>query len=224
MRLLMVEDNEDLGEAIASRLSAGGHSVEWVMNGKQALRYLEMDHWDVLLLDIMLPDQDGFSILRHLRRQTPSLPVLVMTARSEIEDRVSMLDLGADDYLVKPFDLRELEARLRALMRRPANTQAELWQLGHLSIDVAARRINCKDQTVEFGQREFCLLELLLSRAGQVVTKDRLMTQLFNFDEDCSPNAVELHVSRLRRKLSDIAIRIDTVRGTGYMASLGDEH
>ena len=223
MRLLMVEDNEDLGEAIASRLSAGGHSVEWVMNGKQALRYLEMDHWDVLLLDIMLPDQDGFSILRHLRRQTPSLPVLVMTARSEIEDRVSMLDLGADDYLVKPFDLRELEARLRALMRRPANTQAELWQLGHLSIDVAARRINSKDQTVEFGQREFCLLELLLSRAGQVVTKDRLMTQLFNFDEDCSPNAVELHVSRLRRKLSDIAIRIDTVRGTGYMASLGDE-
>jgi len=173
-------------------------------------------------LDIMLPDQDGFSILRHLRRQTPSLPVLVMTARSEIEDRVSMLDLGADDYLVKPFDLRELEARLRALMRRPATTQAEIWQLGHVSIDIAARRINSRDQTVEFGQREFCLLELLLSRAGQVVTKERLMMQLFNFDEDSSPNAVELHVSRLRRKLSDIAIRIDTVRGTGYMASLGD--
>lgn len=222
MRLLMVEDNEDLGEAIASRLGAGGHSVEWVMNGEQALRYLEMDNWDVLLLDIMLPGQDGFSILRHIRRQTPSLPVLVMTARSEIEDRVSMLDLGADDYLVKPFDLRELEARLRALMRRPATTQAEIWQLGHVSIDIAARRINSRDQTVEFGQREFCLLELLLSRAGQVVTKERLMMQLFNFDEDSSPNAVELHVSRLRRKLSDIAIRIDTVRGTGYMASLGD--
>lgn len=222
MRLLMVEDNEDLGEAIASRLSAGGHSVEWVNTGELALRYLEMDNWDVLLLDIMLPDQDGFSILRHLRQQTPSLPVLVMTARSEIEDRVSMLDLGADDYLVKPFDLRELEARLRALMRRPATTQAEIWQLGHVNIDIAARRINSRDQTVEFGQREFCLLELLLSRAGQVVTKERLMMQLFNFDEDSSPNAVELHVSRLRRKLSDSAIRIDTVRGTGYMASLGD--
>ncbi|WGQ37060.1 response regulator transcription factor [Alcaligenes faecalis] len=222
MRLLMVEDNEDLGEAIASRLSAGGHSVEWVNTGELALRYLEMDNWDVLLLDIMLPDQDGFSILRHLRQQTPSLPVLVMTARSEIEDRVSMLDLGADDYLVKPFDLRELEARLRALMRRPATTQAEIWRLGHVSIDIAARRINSRDQTVEFGQREFCLLELLLSRAGQVVTKERLMMQLFNFDEDSSPNAVELHVSRLRRKLSDSAIRIDTVRGTGYMASLGD--
>jgi two-component system response regulator TctD len=107
-------------------------------------------------------------------------------------------------------------------MRRPATTQAEIWQLGHVSIDIAARRINSREQIVEFGQREFCLLELLLSRAGQVVTKERLMMQLFNFDEDSSPNAVELHVSRLRRKLSDIAIRIDTVRGTGYMASLGD--
>ncbi len=217
MRLLMVEDNEDLGEAIASRLSAGGHSVEWVMNGEQALRYLEMDNWDVLLLDIMLPDQDGFSILRHLRRQTPSLPVLVMTARSEIEDRVSMLDLGADDYLVKPFDLRELEARLRALMRRPATTQAEIWQLGHVSIDIAARRINSRDQTVEFGQREFCLLELLLSRAGQVVTKERLVSEVFNFNDAVAPNALEVYVARLRRKLLPDGPTIRTIRGLGYM-------
>lgn len=220
MRILVVEDNEDLGEAISSRLRAAGHSVEWVKNGTEAKRYCELENWDAVLLDIMLPDEDGFSVLRHVRQHKMTTPVLVMTARAEIEDKVSMLDLGADDYLVKPFDFRELEARLRVLMRRPSGQVSSVSVLGNLSIDSANRRITINDEQVEFGRREFCLLEILLSRVGQVVSKERLMTQLFNFDEECSPNAIELHISRIRRKLNDAQVRIETVRGSGYCAQL----
>ena len=223
MRILVVEDNEDLGEAITSQLRSAGHSVDWVRDGTEARRYCELEDWDVVLLDIMLPGQDGFGILGHVRRLKLSTPVLVMTARAEIEDKVSMLDLGADDYLVKPFDFRELEARLRALMRRPSGQTSSVSVLGGLTIDTASRRITINDQPVEFGRREFCLLEILLGRLGQVVSKERLMTQLFNFDEECSPNAIELHVSRIRRKLGVTAVRIDTVRGAGYCAHLVED-
>lgn len=221
MRILLVEDNEDLGEAVQSRLRQIGHSVEWVRNGAQALQYTAHQEWDALLLDIMLPDMDGFAIIRKLRARPQTLPTLVMTARAEVEDKVSMLDLGADDYLVKPFDLRELDARLRALLRRPAASQgSSLATLGDLTIDVAMRRVTVQGQVIEFGRREFCLLEILLGRLGQVVSKERLMTQLFSFEEDASPNAVELHVSRIRRKLAGSRVQINTIRGTGYSASL----
>ncbi|MCX5590798.1 response regulator transcription factor [Alcaligenes endophyticus] len=223
MRILVVEDNEDLGEAISSRLRSAGHSVEWVKNGTDAKRYCELENWDAVLLDIMLPDEDGFSVLRHVRQHKVATPVLVMTARAEIEDKVSMLDLGADDYLVKPFDFRELEARLRVLMRRPSGQTSSVSVLGNLSIDSASRRITINDEHVEFGRREFCLLEILLNRVGQVVSKERLMTQLFNFDEECSPNAIELHISRIRRKLGAAHVRIETVRGSGYCAQLIEE-
>lgn len=223
MRILVVEDNEDLGEAITSRLRSAGHSVEWVKNGSDAKRYTELENWDALLLDIMLPQEDGFGVLRTMRQLNNSTPVLVMTARAEIEDKVSMLDLGADDYIVKPFDLRELEARLRALLRRPSGQTSSISTLGNLSIDTAARRISINDENIEFGRREFCLLEILLSRLGQVVSKERLMTQLFNFDQECSPNAIELHISRIRRKLNDASIRIETVRGSGYSAHFIDD-
>lgn len=221
MRILLIEDHPELGAVIQRRLLRAGHVVEWISTGSAALQYIQHGgDWDVLLLDIMLPEYDGFAILESLRQQNITTPVLVMTARTEIEDKVSMLDLGADDYLVKPFDLRELEARIRALHRRPLGQTSNTYAIGPLQIDSKSRRVIYLTQSVDFGLREFCLLELLLSRLDHTVSKERLVMQLFNFDEDASSNAVELHISRLRRKLQPLRLEIQTIRGVGYSATL----
>lgn len=219
MRILLIEDHPELGAVIQRRLLRAGHVVEWVTTGSAALQYIEHGSWDVLLLDIMLPEHDGFAILESLRQQHITTPVLVMTARTEIEDKVSMLDLGADDYLVKPFDLRELEARIRALHRRPLGQASSTYMVGALQVDSKSRRLSWDEHSVDFGIREFCLLELLLSRLDHSVSKERLVMQLFNFDEEASSNAVELHISRLRRKLQPLQLEIHTIRGVGYSAS-----
>jgi two-component system, OmpR family, response regulator TctD len=216
MRILLVEDNPDLGEAVENRLRKSGHSVEWVRDGLAAAEVAGHDSFDAVLLDIMLPGQDGFAVLRDLRRRGVDAPVLVVTARSEIDDKVGILDLGADDYLVKPFDLRELEARLRALLRRPAGQTSSTVAHGNVTLDLAGRAVTVAGQHVEFGRREFRLLEILLTRAGQVAAKDRLMMQLFGDEADVSVNALELLVSRVRRKLEGADIDIVTLRGTGY--------
>lgn len=218
MRILLIEDNPDLGDAIETKLKASGHSVEWVQDGQAASRWLKNYTWDAVVLDIMLPGKDGFSILRELRDSACDTQVLVTTARAEIEDKVSMLDLGADDYMVKPFDLRELEARLRALLRRAAGHSASLTHYGNLAIDNSNRSAMLDGSPLELGRREFRLLEILLSRLGQTVSKERLMNQLFSLDEDVSLNALELQISRLRKKLAPTAIHIITVRGIGYQA------
>lgn len=223
MRILLVEDNLDLGDAIESKLSRDGHSVEWVSDGASALQWGRDQDWDAIVLDIMLPGRDGMSVLRELRSEGCETPVLVITARSEIEDKVDMLDLGADDYLVKPFDLRELGARLRALMRRPAGQAASLAHFGNLTLDVAGRVVCVNDRPVDLGRREFRLLEILLMRLDQTLSKERLMNQLFHLDEDVSLNAVELLVSRLRRKLKGSSVGIVTVRGSGYRAHCSDD-
>lgn len=220
MRILLIEDHPELGAVIQRRLQRSGHVVEWVTTGSAALQYIEHGTWDVLLLDIMLPEHDGFSILESLRQQHITTPVLVMTARTEIEDKVSMLDLGADDYLVKPFDLRELEARIRALHRRPLGQASNTYSIGPLQVNSKSRRLSFEEQSIDFGVREFCLLELLLSRLDNTVSKERLIMQLFNFDEEASSNAVELHISRLRRKLQPLQLEIQTIRGVGYSATL----
>ena len=216
MRILLVEDNPDLGEAVENRLRKSGHSVEWVRDGLAAAEVAGLEPFDAVLLDIMLPGQDGFAVLRDLRRRGVDAPVLVVTARSEIDDKVGILDLGADDYLVKPFDLRELEARLRALLRRPAGQTSSTVSHGNVTLDMAGHVVTVAGQNVEFGRREFRLLEILLARAGQVAAKDRLMMQLFGDDAEVSINALELLVSRVRRKLDGADIDIVTIRGTGY--------
>ncbi len=170
-----------------------------------------------VVLYITLPGKDGYAVLREWRAAGLEAPVLVMTARAEIEDKVDMLDLGADDYLVKPFDLRELEARLRALMRRPTGQTSSVVVLGDLSLDMSGRTVTINGQLLELGRREFRLLEILLTRQGQTVAKERLMAQLFDA-EDISLNALELLISRLRKKLSTACIEIVTVRGVGYQA------
>ncbi|ARP87964.1 response regulator transcription factor [Bordetella genomosp. 9] len=222
MRILLVEDNADLGDAIESKLRASGHSVEWVRDGETALRWIRLEAWDALVLDIMLPGKSGFDVIRELRASGVEAPVLVITARAEIEDKIDMLDLGADDYLVKPFDLRELEARLRALLRRPAGRTTSVAVHGNLTLDVAGRTAHIAGVPVTLGRREFRLLEILLDRIGSTVSKERLMSQLFDL-EDVLPNALELLVSRLRRKIAGATVDIVTVRGVGYQARHHDD-
>ncbi|MFT0532557.1 response regulator transcription factor [Castellaniella hirudinis] len=218
MRILLVEDNPDLGDAIETKLKSSGHSVEWARDGRAAARWLQDGNWDAVVLDIMLPGKDGFAILRDLREAAIDTQVLVITARAEIEDKVGMLDLGADDYMVKPFDLRELEARLRALLRRASGHSSSLIHYGPLALDSSSRSVTLDGKPLELGRREFRLLEILLARLGQTVHKERLMNQLFSLDEDVSLNALELQISRLRKKLAHTPIRITTVRGIGYQA------
>ena len=179
-------------------------------------RALRAERYDALILDLMLPGRDGLSIIEELRRARNAIPILVVTARAEIDDKVSLLDRGADDYLVKPFDLRELDARLRAVLRRPAGRTTSLMEFGDTVVDLAGHSVSVSGQAVELSRREFRLLEILLARVGAVVPKERLMSQLFSFDEAVSVNALELYVSRLRRKLEGSGVGIRTLRGLGY--------
>jgi two-component system response regulator TctD len=217
MHILLVEDNEDLGEAIERRLRTAGHAVAWIKDGADVVAAARAEAFDVVALDLSLPNRDGISLIAELRREGFAAPILVITARSEIDDRVSLLDLGADDYLVKPFDLRELEARLRALIRRAGGQASPTVLVGNLTIDLAGFTAAIDGEPVDLGRREFRLLEILLSARNRVVPKERLMSQLFNLDEDVTINALELHVSRLRRKLETADCEIGTVRGVGYV-------
>jgi len=217
MRILLVEDNEDLGEAVQQRLRSSGHSLEWVRDGSDVVEAAQSGPFDAVILDLMLPNRDGIGLIAEMRLRKFDAPILVITARSEIDDKVSLLDLGADDYLVKPFDLRELEARLRALIRRTGGQTSSLVGIGNLELNIAGLNATIGGKTLDLGRREFRLLEILVTHAGKVVAKDRLMNQLFNFDESVSINALELHISRLRRKLEPSDVEIGTIRGVGYM-------
>jgi two-component system, OmpR family, response regulator TctD len=217
MNVLLVEDNFDVGEAVEKRLRAAGHLVTWNTDGRDVDRALEDDSFDAVILDLTLPGADGISILRSIRRQRQDLPVLVITAKAEIDDKVSLLDLGADDYLVKPFDMRELEARLRALVRRPAGHFTSVLKLGDLELDAAGRVVSQAGRVVDLGKREFSLLQALMTKAGRVVTRERLMSRLSDLEDGGSDNALELLVSRLRRKISGSGVEVVTVRGVGYL-------
>lgn len=218
MNILLVEDNQDLGEAIERRLRTAGHQVTWNTDGQGVLDHVLASDPDAIILDLTLPAADGLTVLRQLRRNRRDLPVLVITAKAEIDDKVSLLDQGADDYLVKPFDMRELEARLRALTRRPAGHVASRLELGLLELDPAGKVLWQEGRLIDLGLREFRLLESLVSMAGRVVTRERLMSRLFDLEDGGSDNALELLVSRLRRKIAGSGIEIVTVRGVGYLA------
>lgn len=216
MRVLVVEDIADVGEAIVASLKRMGHAVDWERDGQIADDLLLAQAYDLLILDVMLPALDGFSILRRLRQRKVAMPVMVLTARSQVEDRVSALDLGADDYLAKPFDFRELEARVRALLRRQQGAPTNLIACGSLSIDRAGRIASVAGRVLDLTRRELTLLEILAARPGRVFPKDELIDQLFGFDDEASANAVEQYVARLRRKLVGADVEIRTLRGLGY--------
>ena len=220
MRVLIVEDQEDLAEAIAGRLQKRGYAVDIAMDGSEADELLRRENYQLVVLDLILPGLDGKAVLQELRRRRSMIPVLVLTARSEVEDKVSVLDIGADDYLVKPFDFRELEARCRALLRRRHSMAASTVRIGNLVFDAAARGVTVADQPVALTGREFRLLELLLANLGCVLSKDMLIDGLFGLEEAVCPNTIELYISRLRRKLDGATVHIRTLRGMGYVAEL----
>ena len=222
MRALLIEDTADLGAAIAARLRDQGHAVEWLTDGGLASQRVQEDPFDLIILDLTLPGMAGSDVLNILRGRRINTPVLVITARGEIGDKIDLLDIGADDYLVKPFDLRELEARMRAVVRRHSGTPTSRIELGDITIDIAAQSIIAAGRKVELTRREFRLLELLVLNVGQVVPRERLMDQLFGYENAVNPNALELYISRIRRRLKSSSLRIDTVWGTGYVAMIDD--
>lgn len=217
MRILLVEDDRSLADGLTASLKHAGYAVDHVPTGEDALASASSEHYDVIILDIGLPGIDGFDVLRKLREKKSKASVLVLTAYDAVQDRVKGLDLGADDYLSKPFALPELEARVRMLARRAQAIHSAEIQLGALSLDTVGRRARVNGRPLDLTAREWSLLEYLVMRAGQVVSKDRLMQALWSWDKEVSPNALEVHMSRLRSKVQDAGIGIRTIRGFGYL-------
>ncbi len=217
MRLLVVEDNPALGRSIESAFRAKGWAVDRQESGDDADTALRTQEYDLVILDLGLPDLDGLEVLRRLRGRKSRVPVLVLTARDGVQDRVQGLNLGADDYLCKPFALAELEARAGALVRRGVGGAAAVIEHGRLTLDTAARLARVDGQPFDLPRRELSLLEVLLVHRGQVVAKQSLHDKLFGFDDEAGVNAVEIYVHRLRKKLEPVGVRIRTVRGLGYL-------
>jgi len=216
MRILVAEDDASLAEGVMQTLRHSGYAVDWVKNGAEADSALAANQFDLLILDLGLPKKSGLDVLKRLRAGDSRLPVLILTALDGVSDRVRGLDAGADDYLAKPFDLAELEARVRALTRRGMAGGPTLLRHGALSYDQVGRMARINGEPLELSAREVSLLEIFLQRAGRLVSKDQLVSHMCEWGEEVSPNAIEVYVHRLRRKLEPGGVRIVTVRGLGY--------
>ncbi len=215
MRILVVEDDALLGDAIQSGLRELGNAVDWVQDGGAASRALQVESYSAVVLDLGLPRLSGLDLLRRLRTRLDPVPVLILTARDTVDDRIRGLDAGADDYLVKPFDMGELAARLRAIARRATGHAAPVLKLAGVELDPAAHRVTYRGELVELSSREFALLEALLRNAGRVLSRAQLEEALYPWGEEVESNAVEVHIHHLRRKL--FSGLIQTVRGVGYL-------
>ena len=214
MRILIVEDDPLLGSGLRTGLRQDGYQADWVQDPDAAEHALRVEHFDLMVLDLGLPGRDGLSLLRDVRNAGIVLPVLILTARDAIADKVSGLDAGADDYLVKPFDLDELSARIRALTRRHAGQATALARVGELTLDSRRRLAMLREQELSLPPREFALLETLVAHADQVVPRARLLATLYGWRDEIESNALEVHIHHLRGKLGKE--RILTVRGIGY--------
>ncbi len=219
MRFLLVEDNEGLATAVLDRLRMDGHVVEHAPDVSMAEEFSATADYDLILLDIMLPDGDGRDFLKSHRARKDETPVIVLTARSEVSDRVGVLDLGADDYITKPFDFSELEARCRAVLRRRGGSSSNAHRFGDLVFDALAGTLDVDGVTVALRNRELRLLEIFISTPNQIFSKAKLVDRLFSYDEDVSENAIEVYVGRLRKHLAGSNVEISTVRGLGYRMS-----
>lgn len=217
MRVLLVEDDPVLADGLMRILRRSNHVVTHESSGKNADHLLTTQQYDLVILDMGLPDMDGSEVLRRLRHRSVKVPVLILTARDNVEDRVQGLDYGADDYLAKPFDLLELEARIRALLRRGQSASSALLQIGELSLDTVGRRAMLHGEPLELSAREISVLEMLMLREGRVVSKDLLCDQMTDLGEEMSSNAIEVYVHRLRKKIEAGNVNIRTLRGLGYM-------
>lgn len=217
MRVLIVEDDPVLADGLTRSLRQSDYAVDCITDGGEADHVLATQNYDLVILDLGLPKIDGFEVLRRLRRRGIKVPVLVLTARDALQDRVKGLDLGADDYLTKPFDLPELEARVRALIRRGQSGGSSLLTHGALTLDTAGRRATLNGDPLDLSARELGVLEVLMMRSGRVVNKEQLAEQLYSWDEEVGANAIEVYVHRLRRKLEPAGVTIRTIRGLGYL-------
>lgn len=222
MRVLLIEDSDDLAETIVERFRGEGHVVDHEANGDEADELLRYKKFDLIVLDINLPGRNGYEILRALRTRKDETPVLVLTARSEIDDRVVGLDSGADDYLVKPFDFRELFARCRVLARRRSGDARNEIRMGDFVFDRAAKRATVGGRDLELRLREIQLLELFLGNLDRVLTKEEVADKVYTFAETPSLNAIEQAVTRLRRKTEGTPFIVKTVRGLGYIAHVSE--
>jgi two-component system OmpR family response regulator len=222
MRILVAEDDAILADGVTRTLRQSGYAVDWVKNGAEADSALDTDDFDLLILDIGLPKKSGLDVLKRLRARDSRLPVLILTALDGVNDRVRGLDAGADDYLAKPFELSELEARVRALVRRGMAGGPTLTRHGALTYDQVGRVARLNGEPLELSAREVSLLEIFLQRAGRLVSKDQLVSHLCEWGEEVSANAIEVYVHRLRKKLEPGGVRIVTVRGLGYSLEKAD--
>jgi len=220
MRIVLVEDNASLAAGICYRLQDAGHAVDVLDDGLAASTYLATDNADLVILDINLPGRDGLDLLKDMRQRGDARPVLLLTARAETVDRVKGLDAGADDYLVKPFEMVELEARIRALSRRKPQTFRKMLRLGSLELDLDARQALINDTTADIPRREISILEALMSAEGRTVAKLQLIEHTYGTGSDVEEAAIEAHISRLRKRLKPHGIAIQVARGLGYAIRL----
>lgn len=215
MRVLLVEDDELLGDGVRVGMSQYGYTVDWVKDGRAAKHAINSESFDIIVLDLGLPRVDGIDVLKSLRSNNITTPVLILTARETVDDRVKGLDAGADDYLTKPFDLDELCARIRALSRRTAARAKPEIVYGSIKMDPASHVVTLNDETVPISRREFALLQKLLENAGRVLSREQLTQTLYGWGDDVDSNALEVHIHNLRKKFGTDLIR--TIRGVGYM-------
>ena len=216
MRLLLVEDDELLGDAVKTGLTQFGYIVDWLKDGETARSALRSELFELIILDLGLPKLSGINLLQAIRHDGNTTPVIILTARDSIESRVKGLDSGADDYIIKPFDLNELSARIRALVRRSQGRADTVLQYRNISLDPAAHSVMVDEITINVPRREFALLQKLLENSGHVLSREQLMQSIYGWDEDVDSNALEVHIHNLRKKLNANFIR--TIRGVGYMA------
>lgn len=215
MRLLLVEDDELLGDALRTGLAQFGYVVDWLKDGEAARAALRTDSFELIILDLGLPKLSGLKFLQQTRQVGDRTPIMILTARDTVEDRVQGLDMGADDYMVKPFDLNELSARVRALIRRSQGRADTTIQYRNITLDPASHTVKLDDQVVNVPRREFALLQKLLENAGHALTRDQLMQSIYGWEEDVDSNTLEVHIHNIRKKLNANFIR--TIRGVGYM-------
>lgn len=220
MRLLLVEDDVMVASGIKLGLTNAGYTVDWVGSAERAEQALDGESFDLAIVDIGLPGVDGLELTRRLRTRGLTMPVLILTARDALHDRVQGLDLGADDYMLKPFELPELLARLRALLRRSQAATSAVLAFGSLEMDTALRRVQLAGKPMELGPREWTVLEYLLMQAPKPAAKDKLLAALTGWDKEITPNAIEVYVSRLRAKLEPAGVMLRSIRGFGYRLEL----
>lgn len=220
MRLLLVEDDESLGDATRVGLSQFDYVVDWLTDGEAARAALRTESFELIILDLGVPKLSGLALLQHIRQEGNKTPVIILTARESIEDRVKGLDCGADDYIIKPFDLQELNARIRALVRRSQGRADPILQYKNITLDPAAHSVEVDGVLVNVPRREFALLQKLLENSGHVLSREQLMQSLYGWEEDVDSNTLEVHIHNLRKKLNTNCIR--TIRGIGYMAEKND--